>query len=216
MSALEATCKLPLCACCLLTWNPLGPGSTDGTHTQTQNETGESCIYTKIDRYIWQIQVHTETQVSASSTVTVAHVLTYLQFAQTKAQTVLVISAPSESICWIECLEVFQLTDGTGILNSALQETGYITQGVHNTRINKKNIGYCSRTKTYTYTHMHAITHAHRKTDIAVHFNNLYSTCFNCFFMWIFECRAGNQTSYNRIDVEPGLQALAIEIPFTM
>lgn len=49
---------------------------------------------------------------------------THTRFAQTKAQTA-VISAPSESIWWIECLEVLWLTDGTRMLNAAQKGTLY-------------------------------------------------------------------------------------------
>lgn len=105
------------------------------------------------------------------------HTHMYTQFAQTKAQTaVLVISAPSESIWWIECLEVLRLTDGSRILNAAQKGTLCIAQGS------------CAHTHSYCnmHTDMHANAHALGNTNSAMHLNNLDSICFETsfFFPW--------------------------------
>lgn len=102
----------------------------------------------------------------------------HTQFAQAKARAAfLVISAPSESIWWIECLEVLRLTDGTRILNAAQKGTLHHPGDIYT---QKHTYGY---TKTGTKrTHLHADTLTLRKTDTAMHLNNLDSKCLKTFF----------------------------------
>lgn len=120
-------------------------------------QTGKSCIYTHIQTCIRCIQVHTKTQVCASCTFTVGtHIVTntYTVYANKSQTTFLVFSAPSESIWWIECLKVLQLTDGTRILNTA-------QKGTHNSASTQRTSAVL-HTHTCTYTKAASVTkHTH-------------------------------------------------------
>lgn len=119
------------------------------THTHTIQIRSKLYIHTHKQVTVAHSDPHGNTGVCfmhiQSCTCTHALTNTHTQFAQTKAQTaVLVISAPSESIWWIECLELLRLTDGTRILNAAQKGTLCIAQGscAH-------THSYCNKTHTH-------------------------------------------------------------------
>lgn len=115
-----------------------------------------------------------------------------------------VISAPSESIWWIECLEVLPLTDGARILNVAQNGTWHHSEDMC-THLHKKNT-------VRKQTHLEALT----KTDTAMHLEDLNSICWKIFFSpsWEFiRVVPGNKRVITGLVLSQGCGLLSLKFP---
>lgn len=137
-------CSCYLCAKCTLprlSWWHL----TKQTHIVT------SCIYIHINRCTYHMRDAYEKTVQLCAHASTPHRNWHPLHKQKPKQAFPVISAPSESIWWIECLEVLPLTDGARILNVAQNGTWHHSEDMC-THLHKKK-RYSKKTHTLGSTH---------------------------------------------------------------